>query len=500
MTFPKKIYLTTSIPYVNSKPHVGHALELIQADVLARHYRLAGYEVHFQTGTDENAFKNVLAAESAGLPTQELVDRNAAIFRSLAERLNISFDSFIRTTEQRHRRGVAEFWKRLRADDVYARRYVGLYCVGCEDFYLDKDLIRGLCPDHGAAPKRIEEENFFFRLSGYQQKLERLIGSDEIRVVPITRKNEVLRFIRSGLQDISISRSSGRSGGWGIPVPGHSSQVIYVWIDALINYLTGQGFGEGSDWERIWNCKTRKIHVVGKNIWKFHAVYWPALLLSAGLPLPDEIFVHGFLTENGRKISKSLGNTVNPFRYIDRFGADGLRHFLLKAVSPFDDGDFSDRRIADVYETDLANGLGNLISRVTSLCAKSAFHGRPFRVPTRSNLEGLDNAVQKYRFDEAVQALWAEIARLNQEVARVKPWVLLRTGRVHELHAALGQWVEAIQLVALGLAPFLPESSRKVLDSVEGVSIQASLPLFPRLSGRFEDSSDGLDNNVSTML
>jgi methionyl-tRNA synthetase len=258
--------------------------------------------------------------------------------------------------------------------------------------------------------------------------------------------------------------------------------VIYVWIDALINYLTGQGFGEGNEWERIWNSETRKIHVIGKNIWKFHAVYWPALLLSASLPLPDEIFVHGFLTENGRKISKSVGNTMDPFRYIDRFGADGLRLFLLKAVSPFEDGDFSDQRIAEVYETELANGLGNLVSRVTSLCAKSAFHGRASGVLTPPNLDGLASALQKYRFDEAAQVLWAEIARLNKDVAGVRPWNLFRSGRVHELHAALGQWVERIQHVALGLVPFLPESSQKVLDSVAGVSIQASQPLFPRLS------------------
>jgi methionyl-tRNA synthetase len=303
-----------------------------------------------------------------------------------------------------------------------------------------------------------------------------------------------LRFIRSGLEDISISRSSERSGGWGIPVPGHRSQVVYVWIDALTNYLTGQGFGEGNDWERIWNSETRKIHVIGKNIWKFHAVYWPALLLSASLPLPQEIFVHGFLTENGRKISKSVGNTVDPFRYIDRFGADGLRHFLVKAVSPFEDGDFSDRRIAEVYETELANGLGNLVSRVTSLCAKSAFHGRPPGVPTAPNLARLAGALEEYRLDEAVEVLWAEIARLNQDVTRVKPWDLLRSERVHELHAALGQWVEGIQCLALGLVPFLPESSQKVFDSVAGVSIQASQPLFPRLS-----SGETLERTFSHM-
>jgi methionyl-tRNA synthetase len=292
-----------------------------------------------------------------------------------------------------------------------------------------------------------------------------------------------LRFIRRGLEDISISRSAERSGGWGIPVPEHPSQVIYVWIDALINYLTGQGFGEGHEWERIWNSETRKIHVIGKNIWKFHAVYWPALLLSAGLPLPDEIFVHGFLTENGRKISKSVGNAVDPFTFIDRFGADGLRHFLLKAVSPFEDGDFSDQRIAEIYQTDLANGLGNLVSRVTSLCAKSNFHNQTPGAPSRLNLDGLASALQKYRFDEAEQALWAEIARLNQDVARVKPWDLLRNGRVHDIHSALSRWVEGIQRVAFGLLPFLPESSQKALDSVASKFIQTSQPLFPRRTG-----------------
>jgi methionyl-tRNA synthetase len=481
MTFPKKVYVTTSIPYVNAKPHVGHALELIQADVIARHYRLTGHDVWFQTGTDENAFKNVLAAQALGLSTEELVTRNAATFRSLVERLNISADDFIRTTEERHKRGVIEFWNRIRSEDLYTCRYAGLYCVGCEDFYLKRDLVNGCCPDHGVAPKRVEEENVFFRLSTYRARLEELISQDEIRIVPIQRKNEVLSFIRSGLQDISISRSSERSGGWGIPVPGRPSQVIYVWIDALINYISGLGFGTNEDWRKTWNSETEKIHVIGKNVWKFHAVYWPALLLSARLPLPNELFVHGFLTENGRKISKSLGNAIEPYEYADRFGTDGFRHFLLKAVSPFDDGDFSTERLSEVYKSDLANGLGNLLSRVTSLCAKSVFPGFDLSVRRPSTLSEVCGLLQEYRLDEAAQRIWSEIARINQEVAHGKPWEILKSGKITELNEVLGRWIDGIHRVAIDLRPFLPETSQKMIDALNTRPIEAAKPLFPRI-------------------
>jgi len=481
MTSPKKVYVTTSIPYVNSKPHVGHALELIQADVIARHYRLTGHDVWFQTGTDENAFKNVLAAQALGLSTEELVTRNAATFRSLVERLNISADDFIRTTEERHKRGVIEFWNRIRSEDLYTCRYAGLYCIGCEDFFLERDLVKGCCPDHGVAPNRVEEENVFFRLSTYRARLEELISKDEIRIVPIQRKNEVLNFICSGLQDISISRSSERSCGWGIPVPGRPTQVIYVWIDALINYISGLGFGTNEDWRKTWNSETEKIHVIGKNVWKFHAVHWPALLLSARLPLPNELFVDGFLTENGRKISKSLGNAIEPFEYADRFGTDGFRHFLLKAVSPFDDGDFSTERLSEVYESDLANGLGNLLSRVTSLCAKSVFPGFDFSVRRPSSLSEVGGLLQEYRLDEAAKRIWNEIARLNQEVAHGKPWEILKSGKITELNEVLGGWIDGIHRVAIDLRPFLPETSQKIIDALNTRPIEAAKPLFPRI-------------------
>lgn len=474
------IYITTSIPYVNSRPHIGHALELIQADLLARYYRLKGEEVQFQTGTDENAFKNVLAARAQGASTQEFVDRNAGIFRSLVSALKISADEFIRTTEKRHHDGVVALWERFNSEDLYSKSYEGLYCVGCEDFYLDKDLVGGLCPDHGVPPKKVEEQNIFFKLSVYQRKLEQLIESDRLRVVPEKRKNEVLSFIRGGLQDISISRSSERSGGWGISVPGDPSQVIYVWIDALINYVSGQGFGSDDRWKSVWSERNRKAHVVGKNVWKFHAVYWPALLLSAKLPLPDEIFVHGFLTENGRKISKSLGNAIDPFDYAAKFGADGLRHYLLRAVSPFDDGDFTSDRIAAVYESELANGLGNLVSRVTSLCEK-ADYGKFEEVSIPQEPSGLSSAIQDYRLSDAAQAIWTIVDGLNQDVARIKPWELLKTGNREELRGHLTRWLTGIFQVGYWIQPFLPETGQTILRLLSGREVKAATPLFPRI-------------------
>jgi methionyl-tRNA synthetase len=480
MTPNKTVYVTTSIPYVNSKPHIGHALELVQADALARYYRSVGKTVIFQTGTDENAFKNVLAAKALGITTQELVDQNADVFRSLVETLNISADTFIRTTEERHKKGVIEFWKRLNSSDLYSKRYSGLYCVGCEDFYLEKDLVNGVCPDHNVPPKQIEEENIFFRLSHYQNQLEELIRTDKLKIVPEKRKNEVLNFIRSGLQDISITRSAERSGHWGVSVPGDSSQVIYVWIDALINYLSGQGFGSDNSWQQVWSPQTKKIHVIGKNVWKFHAVYWPALLLSANLPLPDELFIHGFLTENGRKISKSLGNAIDPFEFAHKYGTDGLRHYLLKAVSPFDDGDFSTERVAAVYTNDLANGLGNLLSRLTSLCEKAGY-GQHLANSAHRIPETTRHAFEEFKLDDAAQLIWRRVAELNQDIAQKKPWELLRSGDHVKLKDDLSRWLDGVSEVGALIRPLLPETSQKIETNVSTNPVRTAPPLFPRI-------------------
>ena len=362
----QRAYITTTIPYVNARPHIGFALELVQADVIARYHRLRGREVRLQSGTDENAFKNVLSAEARGIGVRQLVDENSVCFRALADALDVSLDHFQRTTDPAHRRAVEAFLARLRPDDVYAADYRGSYCTGCEDFYLDTDAVDGRCPEHDAPLVEVAEHNWFFRLSAYQTQLYDLVASRRVRVVPEAREREVLSFIARGLSDISISRDAARSAGWGIPYPGDPTQVVYVWIDALINYLTGLGFPD-SDVDRFWN-DADTCHVIGKNVWKFHAVYWPALLLSAGFPVPDQIVVHGFLTNEGKKISKSSGDAADPIEYVDSLGVDAVRYFLLRHVRPFEDSDFSRARLEAVYDADLAHGIGNLTSRLTALC------------------------------------------------------------------------------------------------------------------------------------
>ena len=308
----ERVYLSTTIPYVNAPPHLGFALELVQADVLARHHRLAGDQVRFQTGTDDNSLKNVLAAAAGGISTAGLVDRNATAFARLRGPLALSFDDFIRTSsDPRHRPGVERLWRACaNSGDLYQKDYSGLYCVGCEQFCKPAELAAGLCPEHGTRPQEVSEENWFFRLSRYERQLHDLISDGRLRIEPAARRNEVLSFIAGGLEDFSASRSTARARGWGIPVPDDPGQVIYVWWDALGNYITALGYGTGGEqYQRWWGEASRRIHLAGKGVVRFHAVYWPAILLSAGLPLPTDILVHDYLTIDGRKISKSAGRS-----------------------------------------------------------------------------------------------------------------------------------------------------------------------------------------------
>ena len=471
------VYVTTAIPYVNAPPHVGFALELAQADAIARYHRLRGRNVRFQTGTDENAFKNVIAARVQGIPTRTLVDRNAGAFRELVDRLEISADRFIRTTENVHRNAVQTFWRALRCEDVYTANYSGLYCQGCEDFYLERDLVGGGCPEHGTPPVEVRERNYFFRLSAYEKRIEALIRDDALRVVPAARKNEVLAFVRQGLRDISISRSAERSEGWGIPVPGDPSQVVYVWIDALINYLSGLGYGSRTDWATFWGGATRKIHVIGKNVWKFHAVYWPALLISAGLPLPDEIVVHGFLTVGGRKIGKSLGNAVDPLALIDRYGAERLRYYLLRAIPALGDGDFSEESLAALCTAELSNGVGNTLSRVLRLAERSGFSPATGR-PDPPLPKGYSAAFEHHRYDHALEAVNEEVVRLNRDIESVRPWTLGRKDAALAGH--LDRWTRRLGAVATGLEPFLPGAAPRIHRVLRQRPLRAIDPLFPR--------------------
>jgi len=474
------VYITTSIPYVNAEPHIGFALELVQADVLARYHRLLGKKVRFQTGTDENALKNVLAAEAKGTPVREWVDRHSQRFRTLCTALNTSEDDFLRTTEQRHHRAVHRLWRGLKSDDVYRKDYTGLYCTGCEDFYLPDDLDDGRCPEHGVAPTQVTEENYFFRLSAYQDEVEKLLATDTLNVIPAKKKGEVLNFVRQGLHDISISRSAARADGWGIPVPQDPSQVIYVWIDALTNYISGLGYGTGDQWREFWDHGSAITHVIGKNVWKFHTVYWPALLLSAGLPLPKEVLIHGFLTVNGQKIGKSLGNAVDPFECIDTYGADAVRYYLLRGVPPFDDGDFSLDRLERLHNTDLANGLGNLVSRVTALCGRAGYGSHAWEErPTAPG--GYHAALERCEFAKALAVLWDVIGRTNGDIQRRRPWEALRRGHADGVRECLQQWVRDLAGVAHWLSPFLPEASARATKVLHCDPIAPRQPLFPRI-------------------
>lgn len=472
-------FITTTIPYVNSSPHVGFALELVQADTYVRYQRLKGRSIAFQSGTDENSLKNVIAARERNVPVQYHVDHHAAQFKHLASVLSISFDHFIRTTSEVHRSAVHRFWSRLKPTDLYRKRYGGHYCVGCEDFLQEDDLSDGLCRDHAAAPEWIEEENVFFRLSQYQETLSKLIEDDQIRITPSYRKSEILNFISGGLNDISVSRDRVRSGGWGIPLPGDDSQVIYVWIDALINYVSG--ISQASSDLNAWNSLERKVHFIGKNVWKFHAIYWPALLLSAGLCVPDEIVIHGFLTLDGKKISKSVGNVVDPIKTVEEFGADSLRFYLLRSFSPFDDGDFSIQGLKESHNSYLANGLGNLLSRLTALAGKLNLDSSELELRSTS-IHEFDAALDFFRFDEGLKVLWRGIDRINSEIATLKPWEKLAT-ETKICRSEIVRWLEELWNLGLWVGVFLPTTGLRIDQQIRSLG-EKKEHLFKKLEDR----------------
>jgi methionyl-tRNA synthetase len=484
--------VTTAIPYVNGKPHIGFAQETILTDSLARYHRLKGEDVWFLTGTDENALKNVQAAEQEGIPTRELVERNAAHFYDLRTVLNLSFNDFIRTSaEPRHRAGVEKLWKACDQNgDIYKKAYRGLYCVGCEQFYTESELVNGLCPEHLTVPTLVEEENYFFRLSRYADRLQELIASDQLQILPPKRKNEVLSFIRGGLIDFSISRSRARAHGWGIPVPGDPDQVIYVWYDALGNYITALGYADDAPaYQRYWVHNPHRVHVIGKGVIRFHAVYWPAMLLSASVPLPTTIFVHDYVTISGSKIGKSLGNAVDPVGLVERYGTEALRYYLLREIPSTEDGDFTLERFLQAYNGDLAGKLGNLLNRVVSMVGR--YYGGIVPAPgpleevdrglleTAQNLPGqVDAAMARFALDEALDAIWNLVGAANKYVADVEPWTLAKLRKSEgqtryageRLSTALYNLVEVLRLVAYHCTPFLPATAESIAQQL-GISI-----------------------------
>ncbi|MDP3983157.1 MAG: methionine--tRNA ligase [bacterium] len=473
-----KYYVTTAIPYVNAAPHIGHALEFLQGDTITRYHKLLGQEVMFLSGGDENALKNVQAAETAGKNVQKFVDENTAIFLDLAKHLNVKYDIFQKGSDiKKHFPSSQKLWKLCaKSGDIYSKVYKGLYCVGCETFY-DKDELNenGECFEHpGKKLELVEEENYFFKLSKYEKQLIKLISSDQLKIYPETRKNEVLGFLKQGLKDISISRSNERAKNWGVPIPGDKTQRIYVWFDALNIYQSGVGFGWDEKLHNKW--WPADVHIIGKGIIRFHAVYWPAFLLSAKLKIPKEIFAHGYITVEGQKMSKTIGNVIDPFKLIEKYGVDALRYYLLREIPSYSDGDFSNNRFKELYNADLANGLGNLVARVSALAAKAELSINNTELKLKLYPE-VENCLKEYRFDQALEFIWNnKITSLDKKIDERKPWKL----EGDKLSNSLKDIIQEIKTIAYNLKPFLPSTADNIIKQLSG-TITKRGALFPRL-------------------
>ncbi len=473
-----KRYITTAIPYVNAKPHIGHALEYIEADMIVRYHRSLGDDLRWQWGTDDNSLKNVRAAQVAGEETEAFVARHAEVFRGLGPLLNLTFDDFMRTRDERHIRGAQKLWSMFKPEDIYKKSYTGLYCVGCETFYTTDEAPEGHCTIHKKKLEEVSEENYFFKLSNYQQQLEDLVSSDTLKIFPETRKNEALGFIRQGLQDFSISRSVERAEHWGIPVPNDASQVMYVWVDALSQYVTALGFADNAaPYKTYWSSEVKKVHILGKDIMRFHAVYWPAFLLSAGLSLPNELFVHGFFTVNGEKMSKSLGNVLDPEDLVANFGVDAVRYAFLRSLPAANDGDMSLEKMEERY-ADLANGLGNLVSRVAAM-ANKYFDGNISPVMITEEEPKLAEAIATYDCKSYIDSVWTWVDCANAKIDTDAPFKLVKT---NEAAAKTSLEVVAgyIVAVATALAPVIPDASAKILAAYRADHVDNVTPLFPR--------------------
>jgi methionyl-tRNA synthetase len=496
-------YVTTPIYYVNATPHVGHAYTTIAADILARHRRQRGDETFFLTGTDEHGSNIPRVAEEAGLELEEFVDRNAAAFRQMTKRINASNDFFIRTTDEHHGERVQEFLQRIYdREHIYEGVYAGLYCTRCESFYTEAELVDGLCPQHGIPPEYVEEKNYFFRLSAFQDPVLRLYDERRDFVLPRIRYNEARRFVEQGLEDISVSRERQR---WGVPVPWDPDQIVYVWVDALINYWSALAFArEGEDLRpQLW---PEVRHLLGKDILKFHCVIWPALLLAAEIEVPKQLFVHGFLLRDERKMSKSVGNVIDPLDLIDDYGVDPIRYYLFRQVAFGHDGGISVESLHERYERELGNDLGNLLSRTTAMIARYR-SGRLVRQDVSPELAAAVAELRTRaaeRLDEfdltgALDAVWDLVRRLNRHVEQSAPWALAKdAARSEELDRVLYELADGLRAAAVALAAYVPDTSARILAALRqpadlawetiapgaaaaAEGIEAAAPLFPRV-------------------
>lgn len=469
-------YITTPIFYPNAKPHLGHAYTATLADILARHRRLAGDEVYFLTGVDENTEKVARAARAAGQETNTYLNISVSSFVDLfsEKKLNISYDQFIRTSDERvHWPGAQALWQKLvEAGDIYPASYDGLYCVGHEAFITEKDLVDGKCLDHNESPEHLKETNYFFRLSKYTREIQKRVENNELEIIPASRKNEILALLERGLEDVSFSRPADKVS-VGIPVPSDPTQKMYVWCDALTNYVSALGYGRDDTlFKKFWPAE---VHIIGKDILRFHAGIWPGMLLSAGLPLPKKILVHGFITSGGKKMSKTLGNVIDPDALIAEYGGEAVRYFLARHISPFEDGDITLETFKNAYNADLANGLGNLVARILQM--SSQYFDAPIDLSDRRKSLPLSQWMEKFEINNALAALWSDIAILDNLIQEGKPFELVKTNK-EKAKLQVAHLVKELSRIAENLKTFMPTTSAKIQEAIR----QNKKPdtLFPR--------------------
>ena len=468
-----KVYITTAIPYMNANPHVGHAMDYLLADVDARYNRLVGNEVKFQAGTDEHGGKIFQKASEQGVPVKEFVDKNVDLLKEFISKLDISYTDFVRTTDEEHIRRCQEIWEKL-SGHIYKDKYCGWYCSGCERFVTDKECEEngGVCPDHQKHYEKLEEENYYFRISDFKDKIFQAISSDELLILPDFRKKEILRLLEES-PDVSISRPKAQLS-WGVPVPGDESQVMYVWIDALSNYLTVLGYPE-EDISKWWPASAQ---FVGKDILRFHAIIWPAMLFGLGLSLPKVIISHGMVLVDGAKMSKSVGNVVDPIEVIDKYGISAFRYYFLRHIDTFSDSDFTWDKFEGAYNNELANDLGNLVQRLSTLVSKNEVKiGGGFEFSISDEYREL---MDGFEFSKAFDFVWGLVQDLNKKIDEEKPWMLAKNGEREKLEEVLRGLVYGLLELNKILSPFLPEVSEKISSVFVDPVFPPKEPLFPK--------------------
>jgi methionyl-tRNA synthetase len=478
-----KYYVATTIPYVNDKPHLGHAMLHLYADVIARYRRQLGEDVMLSCGTDEHGGKMAEAAAKAKMQPKQFVDLISNSFREGLKELDISYDRFIRTTDPEHEKRAQLAWTNM-AKDFYKKSYEGWYCVGCEEFKTEEYVkeTKGVCPLHNRAYEKLQEENYFFKLSKYGPAIAKAVEADEYKVIPAARKKELLNVINSGLEDLSISRPSARIS-WGIPVPGDPTQTMYVWFEALLNYITTLGYPDNPDFKKYWPAD---VQVIGKDILRFHGAIWPAMLMSLGLPIPKRLFVHGFVTSGGKKMSKTLGNVIDPLQLVHQYGVDAFRYYIYRHIPTYTDGDFSMQRFEAAYNGELADELGNAVSRTAAMITKYQ-QGMIGEIPEpKHDIAAYSEAMENFRFDRAMDEVWEQVRGLNQYIDEEKPWLIASPKKgepdSEHLREVLANCASSLLEISAMSKPFMPRTAAAI-ESVfaSGIIKPLATTLFPKL-------------------